>query len=131
MERTFIMIKPDGIQRRIMGEVISRIENKGFKILRAKLFKPSKSLIEEHYQEHREKEFFHELIDYISGESVMIMEVEGESAVEVMRLMIGNKDPKLAAPGTIRGDFSNEKTQNVIHGSDSIENANREISLWF
>lgn len=131
MEKTFIMIKPDGIQRGIMGEIISKIEKKGFKIVEAKLFKPSRELVEEHYQEHKEKGFFNELIDYILSGPVMAMEVEGEDAVEVMRLIIGDKDPKIAVPGTIRGDFANSMNTNVIHGSDSLESSKRELELWF
>lgn len=131
MEKTFIMIKPDGVERNIMGEIISRIERKGFKILEAKLFKPSRSLVESHYEEHSSKVFFEELINYILDGSVMAMEVEGESVVHVMRLMIGDKDPKLAIPGTIRGDFANSMNKNVIHGSDSLESAKRELNLWF
>lgn len=131
MEKTFVMIKPDGVQRGIMGEVISRIEKKGFKITQAKLIKPSRSLAENHYKEHKDKPFFGELTDYILSGPVMVMEVEGESVVEVMRLMIGNKNPKIAVPGTIRGDFAKIVEENVIHGSDSIESANRELDLWF
>lgn len=131
MEKTFIMIKPDGVKRALIGEVIARIERKGYKINKAKLFKPSRDLVEEHYIEHRERSFFGGLVDYIAGESVMAMEVEGEDAIEVMRLIIGNKDPKLASPGTIRGDFSNSLSQNIVHGSDSKESAGRELELWF
>lgn len=131
MEKTFIMIKPDGVQRGIIGEIISKIEKKGFKIVQAKLFEPSKDLVEEHYEEHSSKPFFNELISYILDGKIMAMEVEGESAVYVMRLMIGDKDPKLAIPGTIRGDFANSMNENVIHGSDSFESAKRELSLWF
>ncbi|NBI07689.1 nucleoside-diphosphate kinase [Senegalia massiliensis] len=131
MERTFIMIKPDGIQRGIMGEIISKIEKKGFKIIQAKLFEPSRALVEEHYEEHKGKTFFNELINYILSGPVMAMEVKGEFAVEVMRNMIGDKDPKLAASGTIRGEFANSMNTNVIHGSDSIESAHLELDLWF
>ncbi len=131
MEKTFIMIKPDGVERGIMGEIISRIENKGFKIVQAKLFKPSKDLVEEHYSEHSSKAFFVDLISYILGGPVMAMEIEGRSAVHVMRLMIGDKDPKIAIPGTIRGDFANSMNENVIHGSDSSTSAKRELDLWF
>ena len=131
MERTFIMIKSDGVKRGLIGEIISRIENKGFKIIQAKLFEPSRELVEEHYEEHSGKGFFNELIDYILEGPIMAMEVEGEFVVEVMRLMIGDKDPKLAAPGTIRGDFANSMNTNVIHGSDSLESASRELALWF
>ena len=131
MEKTFIMIKPDGVERGIMGEIISKIEDKGFKIIQARLFKPDRSLIEKHYDEHKGKSFFDNLIDYISSGSVMAMEVEGESVVQVMRTLIGDKDPKIAIPGTIRGDFANSMNTNVIHGSDSKESAQRELSLWF
>ena len=131
MEKTFIMIKPDGIKRGIMGQIISKIENKGFKIVQAKLFNPSRNLVEEHYKEHKEKDFFIEMIDYILSGPVMAMEVEGEAVVEVMRLIIGDKDPKVAVPGTIRGDFAHSMNTNVIHGSDSIESSGRELNLWF
>lgn len=131
MEKTFIMIKPDGVERRLMGEVIRRIEKKGFNITRAELVKPSKELVEDHYAEHKEKPFFGELIEYISGKLVMAMEVEGNSAVEVMRLLIGHRDPTVALPGTIRGDFAHNLTENIIHGSDSLESAKRELNLWF
>lgn len=131
MEKTFIMVKPDGIKRKLLGEIISRIEKKGFNILQAKLFSPDRDLVEEHYQEHAGEVFFHELRDYILSGPVMAMEVEGESAVEIMRKIIGDKDPILAEPGTIRGDFANTMNTNVIHGSDSVESAQRELELWF
>lgn len=125
------MIKSDGVKRGLIGEIIGRIEKKGFKITRARLFEPSRELVEEHYVEHKEKPFFEELVSFILEGSVMAMEVEGESVIEVMRLMIGNKDPKVAVPGTIRGDFANSITQNIIHGSDSETSAERELKLWF
>lgn len=131
MEKTFIMIKSDGVRRGLMGEIIGRIEKRGYKITRAKLFQPNRELIEEHYVEHKGKVFFNELIEYILEGPVMAMEVEGESVVEALRSMIGNKDPKIAAPGTIRGDFANSITQNIIHGSDSIISAERELNIWF
>lgn len=131
MERTFIMIKPDGVRRGLLGEIIGRIERKGFKIIKGKLFQPNRELIEEHYMEHKEKPFFNELIDFILGGPVMAMEVEGESVIEVMRLMIGHRDFKIAAPGTIRGDFANSLTENIVHGSDSVDSAGRELNLWF
>lgn len=131
MEKTFVMIKPDGIRRGLMGEVIRRIERKGFKITKLQLMKPSEELVENHYIEHREKPFFKELVDYISGGEVLSMEVEGENVIEIMRLMIGHRDPKLALPGTIRGDYACSITENIIHASDSTESAKRELSLWF
>lgn len=125
------MIKSDGVRRGLMGEIIGRIEKKGFKITKAKLFQPSRELVEEHYIEHKEKPFFEELVNFILNGSVMAMEVEGESVIEVMRLMIGHRDFKVAIPGTIRGDFANSITENIIHGSDSIISAERELKLWF
>ncbi|CCQ97645.1 Nucleoside diphosphate kinase [[Clostridium] ultunense Esp] len=131
MEKTFVMIKTDGVERGLIGEIIGRIEKKGFKITKAKLFQPSRELVENHYIEHKEKPFFQELVEYIIKGPVMAMEVEGETVVETMRIMIGDKDPKKAQPGTIRGDFAYSLTQNIIHGSDSIESAERELKLWF
>lgn len=125
------MIKSDGVRRGLMGEIIGRIEKKGFKITKAKLFQPSRELVEEHYIEHKEKPFFKELVNFILDGSVMAMEVEGESVIEVMRLMIGHRDFKVATPGTIRGDFANSITENIIHGSDSKASAERELELWF
>ena len=131
MEKTFIMIKPDGVERRLMGEIIGRIEKKGFRINKAQLKKPTRELVEEHYLEHKEKPFFGELVDYITDRTVMAMEVEGDSVIEIMRLMIGHRDPKVALPGTFRGDFANNTTENIIHGSDSLGSAERELKLWF
>lgn len=125
------MIKSDGVKRGLIGDIIGRIERKGYKITRAKLFQPSRELIEEHYAEHKGKPFFEELVSYLLEGPVMGMEVEGESVIEVMRLMIGHKDPKVAMPGTIRGDFANSLTENIVHGSDSSASAERELSLWF
>lgn len=131
MEKTFIMIKPDGVRRGLMGEIIGRIEKKGFVITRAKLFQPSRELVEEHYSEHKEKPFFEELVSFILGGPVMAMEVEGESVIGVMRLIIGHRDFKESLPGTIRGDYAHSITENIIHGSDSLVSADRELNLWF
>lgn len=131
MEKTFIMVKPDGVKRGLIGDVISRIERKGYKISSAKLFKPSRELVENHYIEHKGRDFFGGLVNHIEGENVMALEVEGENVIEVMRLLIGDKDPKYAAPGTIRGDLANILSQNIVHGSDSKESAHRELKLWF
>ena len=114
VERTFIMIKPDGVKRGLMGEIISRIEKKGFKIRQVRLFEPSRDLIKKHYEEHVGKIFYDELTEYILSGPVMAMEVEGDSAVAVMRLMIGNKDPRIAAVGTIRGDFASSDRKSVV-----------------
>jgi len=131
MEKTFIMIKPDGVKRGLMGEIIKRSERKGFRINKIQLMKPSKKLVSKHYAEHKEKPFFKELVSYIAGKDVLAMEVEGDSAIEVMRLMIGHRDHRQAQPGTIRGDFAHQLTENIIHGSDSKEAAARELKLWF
>lgn len=131
MEKTFIMIKPDGVIRSLIGEIIKRIENKGFKIVEAKLITPERQIVEKHYEEHKEKPFFNELVEFIINGKVMAMVVEGEEVIKSMRNLIGDKDPTIALPGTIRGDFSYSTTENIIHGSDSIESADREIDIWF
>ena len=131
MERTFIMIKSDGVARGLMGEIIRRIERKGFRITKAQLLSPSRELVERHYEEHRGKVFFEELVEYILEGPVMAMEVQGKDVIAVMRSTIGDKNPMKAIPGSIRGDYANTLTRNLIHGSDSIENAERELNLWF
>lgn len=131
MEKSFIMIKPDGVERGLMGEIIGRIERKGFRITKAKLITPDTNTVENHYVEHREKPFFQELVDFITEGKVMAMEVEGENAIRVMRLMVGDKDPRVATPGTIRGDFAHSTTKNIIHASDSLLSAKRELEIWF
>ena len=131
MERSFVMIKPDGVERRLIGEIISRFEKKGFKIVQGKIVNADIVTVEKHYEEHKYKPFFSKLVDYILEGPVMPMVLEGENVVEIIRLMVGNKEPSLAAPGTIRGDFSHSVTKNIIHASDSIESAEREIRIWF
>ncbi len=131
MERTFIMIKSDGVARGLMGEIIRRIERKGFRITKAQLLSPSRELVERHYEEHKGKVFFEELVEYILEGPVMAMEVQGKDVIAIMRSMIGDKNPMKAIPGSIRGDYANALTKNLIHGSDSIENAERELNLWF
>jgi nucleoside-diphosphate kinase len=131
MEKTYVMIKPDGVERKLIGEIIGRIEKKGFNILDVKMINPTKEIVEEHYEEHKGKAFFEELVHFILDGPVVGLLVEGENVIEIIRLMIGNKDPKVALPGTIRGDFANTTTMNLVHASDSIEAANREIKIWF
>jgi len=131
MERTFIMIKPDGVERRLIGKIISRIEDKGFNLQNAKLFMPPRELVEEHYQEHSGKDFYNELVDFVSGGYVMALIVQGENVTQVMRLLIGDKNPCNATPGSIRGDYASSTTYNIIHGSDSTQSAEKEIRLWF
>lgn len=131
MERTFLMIKPDAVQRNLVGEIISRIERKGLKLVGAKLMTVPQSLAEEHYAEHVEKPFYGKLISFITSAPVFVMVVEGEDAVDVSRHIIGKTNPSDATPGSIRGDLGLTVGRNVIHGSDSVESAKREINLWF
>ncbi|MGF1457712.1 MAG: nucleoside-diphosphate kinase [Leptolyngbyaceae cyanobacterium] len=131
MERTFIMIKPDGVQRGLIGEVIGRFESKGFTLVGMKLMQVSKELAKQHYGEHEGKPFFAGLVDFITSGPVVAMVWEGESVVAAARKMIGATKPIESAPGTIRGDFGITVGRNLIHGSDAVETANQEIALWF
>ncbi len=131
MERTFIMIKPDGVQRHLVGEIISRFEAKGFTLVGLKLMKVSRELAEQHYDVHKGKPFFSSLVDFIVSAPVTAMVWEGESVVAAARKIIGATDPINAEPGSIRGDFGVSIGRNLIHGSDAIETARREIELWF
>lgn len=130
-QQTFVMVKPDGVRRGLIGEVIGRLERKSLKIVAAKLFTIDKALAEEHYGEHVDKPFFGELVSFITSGPVMAMCVEGDEAVTVCRTLMGATDPKKAEPGTIRGDFGLIITENIVHGSDSPESAKRELGLFF
>ena len=131
MERTFVMVKPDGVQRALVGKILQRIEEKGFKIVAMKLSVMPVEKAREHYAEHVEKNFFQELVDFItSGPSVSLV-VEGRGAIAAMRKMNGATNPVEATPGTIRGDFGIETGRNIVHGSDSAASAAREIALHF
>ncbi|MDA5394457.1 nucleoside-diphosphate kinase, partial [Staphylococcus aureus] len=131
MERTFLMIKPDAVQRNLIGEVISRIERKGLKLVGGKLMQVPMELAETHYGEHQGKPFYNDLISFITSAPVFAMVVEGEDAVNVSRHIIGSTNPSEASPGSIRGDLALTVGRNIIHGSDSLESAEREINLWF
>ncbi|MCG0276497.1 MAG: nucleoside-diphosphate kinase [Thermosediminibacteraceae bacterium] len=131
MERTFVMIKPDGVKRGLVGTILQRYEQKGLKLVAAKLVTVSRELAEEHYREHASKPFFNELIEYITSGPVFAMVLEGENAIKLVRLLNGATKVEEALPGTIRGDFATSTTHNLVHGSDSPESARREISLWF
>lgn len=131
MERTFIAIKPDGVQRQLVGEVISRFEKKGFKLVGLKFMQVSRDLAEKHYGEHKGKPFFDGLVSYITSGPIVAMAWEGKNVVSAARLMIGATKPQEAAPGTIRGDLAVDIGRNVIHGSDSAASAERELSLFF
>ena len=131
LERTFTMLKPGVLSRRIAGEIISRMERKGFDIVGMKLMRISRPLAEKHYGEHREKPFFGELVDYIISGPVIAMVLEGDSAVKILRMMCGSTRVEDAAPGTIRGDYAMHTGLNIIHASDSPESARKETELFF
>lgn len=131
MERTFIMVKPDGVQRNLIGEIVTRFEKKGYQLVAAKLMQVPQDLAEKHYAEHREKPFFQELVDFITSGPVFAMVWQGDGVIATARQMMGKTNPQEALPGTIRGDFGLTVGKNVIHGSDSPESAEREIDLWF
>ncbi len=130
-ERTLVLIKPDAIRRRLAGEIISRLERRGLELGAAKLVNVESDLAERHYAEHAEKPFFGELVDFITSGPTLALVVEGDSAVSVVRTTIGATNPANAAPGTIRGDLALAMPDNLVHGSDSPESAEREIALWF
>ncbi|KAL2609913.1 hypothetical protein R1flu_028486 [Riccia fluitans] len=131
VERSYIMIKPDGVQRGLVGEIITRFERKGFSLKGLKLFQAPKELAEEHYSELKERPFYPELVKYIVSGPVVCMVWEGPGVIASARKLIGATNPLLAEPGTIRGDFGIQSGRNVIHGSDSPDNGEREIALWF
>ncbi|CAL0306759.1 unnamed protein product [Lupinus luteus] len=131
VDQSYIMVKPDGVQRGLVGEIITRFEKKGFKLTGLKLFQCSKDLAEEHYKDLKGKSFFPKLIDYITSGPVVCMAWEGVGVVASARKLIGSTDPLKAEPGTIRGDFAVQTGRNIVHGSDSPENGKREIGLWF
>ncbi|KRE49541.1 nucleoside-diphosphate kinase [Paenibacillus sp. Soil522] len=131
MEQTFIMIKPDGVNRGLIGDIVLRFERKGFTLRDAKLMVVSREKAETHYSDLKEKPFFGELVDFISAGPVFAMVWEGKNAVKQSRSIIGATNPADAALGTIRGDFATDVASNIIHGSDSIESAEREINLFF
>jgi len=131
VERTLVFVKPDGVQRRLVGEIISRLERKGLKIVALKMLRMDRAMAERHYGIHRDKPFFSSLVDFITSGPIVAAVVEGRQAVDVVRRLMGETDPLKAAPGTIRGDLGMEVQENLIHGSDSEENARKEISLFF
>ncbi|KAH6987844.1 Histidine kinase [Ilyonectria robusta] len=130
-EQTFIAIKPDGVQRGLVGPIISRFENRGFKLAAIKLVSPSKEHLETHYEDLKEKAFFPGLIQYMSSGPICAMVWEGRDAVKTGRVILGATNPLASSPGTIRGDYAIDVGRNVCHGSDSVENAKKEIALWF
>ncbi|HHH77708.1 MAG TPA: nucleoside-diphosphate kinase [Thermoplasmatales archaeon] len=130
-ERTFVMIKPDGVQRRLVGEVIRRFEKEGLKIVAAKFMMVPEELAEKHYAVHKGKDFYDGLMGHITSGPVLALVFEGNNVVERVRRMVGNTDPNEAMAGTIRGDYAQSIRKNIVHASDSPETAEHEISLWF
>lgn len=131
MERTFLAIKPDGVQRGLVGEIISRFETKGFTLVGLKFLNVSRELAEAHYDVHRERPFFPGLVEFITSGPVVAMVWEGDGVIAAARKMIGATNPLTAEPGTIRGDLGINIGRNIIHGSDAPETAQKEVSLWF
>jgi nucleoside-diphosphate kinase len=130
-ERTLVLIKPDAMQRRLAGEILGRLEQRGLTVRAAKLVQVDRDLAGRHYQEHKEKPFFDELVEFITSSPTLALVLEGESAVTVVRTTMGATNPANAAPGTIRGDLALAMPDNLVHGSDSLASAEREIALWF
>ena len=131
VEHTFVMVKPDGVERGLVGEVISRLEHKGLKLERIRGLTITEELARTHYAEHVEKPFFPELLEFITSGPVVAMEWSGDGAIAVCRSLMGATDPKQAAPGTIRGDLGLVVTENIVHGSDGSESAARELEIFF
>ena len=131
MEKTFVMIKPNAVQRNLSGEIIKRIEQKGFMINAMKFIMVSKEQANKHYAVHKDKPFFNDLVNSITSNPVVVMVISGNNAVAIMRLLAGATKPSESLPGTIRGDFSNDIGMNVVHTSDSVENAKYEIGVYF
>jgi nucleoside-diphosphate kinase len=131
VEQTLVLIKPDAMERRLAGEILARFERRGLSVRAGKLLQVGRDLAERHYDEHREKAFFGELVEFITSSPTLALVLEGEGAIGVVRTTMGATNPVDSAPGTIRGDFALSMPDNLVHGSDSAESAGREIALWF
>ena len=135
MERTLVLIKPDGVKRNLIGEIISRCERKGYRVVQLKLTTPSRELLAAHYAEHEGKSFYEPLMEFMSSGPVVAIALEGQRVIEGFRSIAGSTEPTAAAPGTIRGDLGRDwgttVVQNLVHGSDSVESAERELKIWF
>ena len=131
IEKTFVMVKPDGVQRGLVGRIVQRFEDRGVKLVAMKMMRIPRELAERHYEEHKGKGFYEPLLSYMTSGPVVCMVLEGENCVAAARAMMGKTNPQDAAPGTIRGDFSQVTGRNIVHGSDSSESAKREIKLFF
>ena len=130
-ETTLVLVKPDGMQRGLAGEIIARLERRGLELRAARLLRVTKAMAREHYAEHKGKPFFAGLVEFITSGPVLALAVSGESAISVVRTMVGATNPLDSAPGTIRGDFALELSENIVHGSDSKASARRELRLFF
>jgi nucleoside-diphosphate kinase len=131
VERTLVLIKPDAVQRKLAGEILARFERRGLELRAARLVQVDRQLAEQHYAEHAEKPFFGELVEFITSAPTLALALEGESAISVVRTTMGSTNPTDSAPGTIRGDLALAMPDNLVHGSDSPESAQRELELWF
>lgn len=131
MEKTLVLIKPDGVQRKLIGEIVSFYERKNLNIIALKMLTATKEIAENHYEEHKGRNYFDELITFITSSRLCAMVIEGNDAVTMVRKINGDKDPFKVDLGSIRGKFGGDKTQNLVHASDSVENAKREITIWF
>src|SRR4051795_7314221 len=131
VERTLVLIKPDAVQRKLAGEILSRFERRGLELRAARLVQVDRELAERHYAEHAEKPFFGELVEFITSAPTLALALEGESAISVVRSTMGSTNPADSPPGTIRGDLALAMPDNLVHGSDSPESAQRELELWF
>ncbi len=131
VERTLVLVKPDGVARGLAGEILRRFEARGLTMRAGKLLTVSRELAEEHYAEHKEKPFFGELVTFITSSPTLALVLEGEGAIAVVRSTMGSTNPAQSAPGTIRGDLALSMPDNLVHGSDSPESAEREVALWF
>ena len=130
-QETLVIVKPDAVRRRLIGEVLARVEREGMRVTEMRMMVMDRDLAERHYEEHTDKPFFDDLVSFITSGPVVVARVEGEDAVAAVRTLMGPTDPADAPPGTIRGDFGKEITENLVHGSDSPESAKRELDLFF
>ncbi|NLH99074.1 MAG: nucleoside-diphosphate kinase [Chthonomonadales bacterium] len=131
MERTLVLVKPDGVRRQLVGEILSRFERRGFRIVGLKLVQPTREIAERHYAVHQGKAFYESLVSFITSGPVVAIALEGPQAIRLVRQMMGALKPEEAAPGTIRGDFTNDIQTNLVHGSDAPETAAAELAIWF
>ena len=131
MERTLVLIKPDGVEKKLIGEVIKRYEQKGMKVVKIQSLYATRKMVEEHYKEHQGKTFYEELINYVTSGMIIAMIIEGPNSIKCIRNINGATRYQEAVPGSIRGDYANQETKNIVHASDSVESAEREIAIWF